>query len=80
MKSPINLKALSSPTLRNVFLFALLLFVIFQSKPVRAIVTHFIPTGGCNMWGFNLPWPGAICAIVGYCSPEGSAPVAAALA
>jgi len=80
MRSPINLKSLSSPTLRNVFLFALLLFLIFQSKPVRAIVTHFIPTAGCNMWGMNLPWPGAICAIVGYCSPEDSAPAAAAFA
>lgn len=40
-------------------MFALLLFLLFQSGPVRAIVTSFVPAG-CNMWGFGLPFPGAI--------------------
>lgn len=77
----VRLKALLNPRLRNSFLFLLLILcLLFQSQSVRAIVTSFIPTNGCNMWSFNARFPGSICAIAAYCSPEDSAPAAAALA
>jgi hypothetical protein len=81
MLNIVRLKALLNPKLRNSFLFlVLLLCLLFQSQSVRAIVTSFIPTNGCNMWSLDAPFPGSICAIAAYCSPEDSAPAAAALA
>jgi hypothetical protein len=81
MLNIVPLKAILKPRLRNSFLFLVLLIsLLFQSQSARAIVTSFIPANGCNMWSFDSPFPGSICAIAAYCSPEDSAPAAAALA
>src|SRR6266576_1265768 len=81
MLNIVRLKALLNARVRNSFLFlVLLLCLLFQSQSVRAIVTSFYPTNGCNMWSLDSPFPGSICAIAAYCSPEDREPAAAALA
>lgn len=81
MLNIVRLKVLLNPKIRNLFLLLVLLgCLLFQSRSVRAIVTSFIPANGCNMWSLDSPFPGSICAIAAYCSPEDSAPAAAALA
>jgi hypothetical protein len=68
--------------LRNIALLVtvILIGVLMRTLVTRAALFQIIPAAGCEIWGLDLPYPGAICPILGRCSPEGIDPVALAYA